>query len=182
MKLVNTEKSAFRMFETFHDRPHKRQHKFSFGWPKTMQEIGRAEAQMYRSNKWKSNPKEFEDYKHIAEGPQYCYAVPGFLLDYQTSEPLKVYGPKISLDDQMPEHVTILAPLIGVQVQLYDSRGRLPAEDKNLFEVVVPKGMLAGSRFPDTDEAFLVVYTREEGVHMIIVGDKLDIEKDGIVG
>lgn len=182
MKTVPTEASARKMFEDFHDRPSRRRVPFNFSWPKAYQEVGRAEAQMYRSNKWKKNPREFEDYKHIAEGPQHCYVVSGFLRDYETNKPLKVYGPKIFLDEKMPEHVTILAPLIGVQLQLYDASGKLPRGEERLYEIVVGNGMLAGARFPETDEAFLVVYTKEGGVHMLITGEELDVERDGIVG
>jgi hypothetical protein len=42
--------------------------------------------------------------------------------------------------------------------------------------------MLGGARFPDNDEAFLFVYTKKGGVHMIITGKELEIEKDGITG
>lgn len=181
MKTVNTEQEARQMFEVFHDKPSRRRVAFDFGWPRTFQEIGTAKAQMYRSNKWKKNPREWEDYKHIAEAPQYCYAVPGFIRDYETNDPLKIYGPQMRIDEEMPQHITILAPLIGVQVHLYDSKGKL-RRDENLYEIMVPHGMLAGAKFPETDEPFLLVYTKAEGVHMLIMGEQLDIEKDGIVG
>lgn len=181
MKTVDTELEASEMFEDFYARPSKRRVNFDFGWPRRYQEVGVAQAQMYRSNKWKKNLKEFEDYKHVAEGEQHCYVVPGFLRDYETNKPLKTYGPMIELDEEMPQHITILAPLIGVQVQLYDRRGKIQ-KGENLYEIVVPHGMLAGGRFPRTEEAFLVVYTKSEGVHMIITGEELDIERDGIVG
>ena len=181
MAAGDQERTARKMFEDFHDKPSRRRVKFNFGWPKVFQEVGTAEAQMYRSNKWQKNARDFEDYKHIAEGPQSCFVVPGFLRDMRSNEPLKVNGDEVEFEGPMPEFITILAPLIGVQVHLYDSRGRL-VEDENLYEVVVPHGMLAGARFPESDEAFLVVYTKREGVCMIITGDELDVEKDGIVG
>jgi hypothetical protein len=182
MKTVNTEPQARRMFETFHDKASRRRVSFDFGWPTTFQEIGQAKAQIYRSNKWKKNPREYEDYKHIAESSQTCYAVPGFLRDFETNEPLDVQGELVDLDEQMPEHITILAPLLGIQVKFYDERGKLPQGDRNMYEIMVPNGMLGGANFPETDQPFLVVYTKQGGVHMIIVGEKLDIEKDGIVG
>jgi len=172
---------ARKMFEDFHDKPSRRRVKFDFGWPRTLQEVGKAQAQMYRSNKWKKDPKEYEDYKHIAEGPQNCYIVPGFLRDLH-NKPLKTYGDTYDFPPPMPTHVTILAPLIGIQVKLYDESGKLPKGDKNLYEIVVSHGMLAGARFPDNDETFLLVYTKLGGVHMIITGTELDVEKDGIVG
>ena len=81
----------------------------------------------------------------------------------------------------MPSHFSILASLIGIQVHLFDEKGQL-VKDENLYEITVGHGMLAGANFPDTGEPFLVVYTRTEGVHMIITGTELDVEKDGIVG
>lgn len=181
-RLVDTHESAKDMFETFHAKGSRRQVKFGFNWPRQMQEVGRAVAQLYRSNKWKMNPREFEDYKHIAEAPQRLYVVPGFLQDAEQGGPLKVYGPKVSLDGEMPKHFSILATLIGVQARLYDQGGKLPRGESGLFEIVVKHGMLGGARFPDNDEPFLFVYTKQGGVHMMITGTQLDIEKDGIVG
>lgn len=177
-----SENTAIEMFETFHDRPFKKRVKFNFGWPSRFEEIGSAHAQMYRSNKWKKKSTDFEDYKHIAEGPQRCFAIPGFLREAKSNKAIKTYGEEFEFPEPMPTHITILGKLIGVQVRLFDESGKLPRGDKNLFEVTVPFGMLAGARFPDNDEAFLVVYTQNEGVCMLIVGKELDIEKDGIVG
>lgn len=181
MAVTDSESEAIELFETFHDRPFKRRIRFNFGWPKTFEEIGSAHAQMYRSNKWKKSPKDYEDYKHVAEGPQRCFAVPGFLRD-ASNKPIKTHGQTYGLPEPMPTHITVLGKLIGVQIRLFDKGGRLPKGDKNLYEVTVPFGMLAAAKFPDEDEKFLIVYTQNEGVCMLIVGDELDIEKDGIVG
>jgi hypothetical protein len=182
MTLVDTEPQARRMFEEFHAKPSKRRVSYGFSWPSTVQEVGRAVSQLYRSNKWKMNPRDFEDYKHIAEAPQYCYAVPGFLRDSTGKKPLQVYGEKVGVPADMPKHFTILAPLIGIQIRLYDKGGKLPKGDNGLYEIAVPHGLLGGARFPDNEEAFLLVYTRQGGVHMLITGKELDVEKDGIVG
>jgi hypothetical protein len=182
MDVKDTEPEARKMFQSFHAKPSKRRIEFDFGWPSEVQEIGQAKAQMYRSNKWQSNPKETEDYKHIAEAPQQCFVVPGFLRDFETNKPLAVYGEVFELDSPMPEHITILAPLIGIQVRLLDKRGRLSQGEEGLYEIVVPGGMLAGANDPKSGDPFLVVYTKKGGVHMIITGDKLNVEKDGIVG
>jgi hypothetical protein len=72
VKLQDTESKARRMFEDFNARGSKRRYEMGFGWPTQMQEVGQAKAQMYRSNKWKSDPKDYEDYKHIAESYQLC--------------------------------------------------------------------------------------------------------------
>lgn len=182
MKLVDTRDKAKDIFETFHAKESRRQVSFPFNWPRQMQEVGRAIAQLYRSNKWKMNPRDFEDYKHIAEAPQRLYVVPGFLQDAEDGGPLKVYGPKITLPEEMPKHFSILATLIGVQARLYEPNGKLPRGDNGLYEIAVKHGMLGAARFPDNDEPFLFVYTKQGGVHMLITGTELDIEKDGIVG
>lgn len=182
IEVVSTEKDALAMYERFHDKPSKRREKFEFDWPDSVQEIGEAKAQMYRSNKWKSDPKDFEDYKHIAEAFQLCYVTPGFLRDYSTGEQLQVNGPTLEVQGPMPQHFTILAPLIGIQVKLYDKAGKLPSKGENLYEVVVSRGMLAGAKHPKTGDNFLFVYTKTHGIGMIITGEELAVEKDGIVG
>lgn len=181
-RLVDTEPEARRMYETFHSRESRRRVKFNFTWPNKMQEAGRVMSELYRSNKWKMDLRDFEDYKHVVEAPQYCYMSPGFLRDASGKKAIPLYGEMVDLEDEMPKHFTILAPLIGIQVRLYDEDGRLPRGDNNLFEIAVPHGMLGGARFPGSEEAFLFVYTKRGGVHMLITGDKLDVEKDGIVG
>jgi hypothetical protein len=181
-RLIDTEDTARDMFETFKAKGSRKQHRFPFTWPSKMQEVGQAIAQLYRSNKWQSNPKHHEDYKHIAEAPQFCYVTPGFLRNADDNSPLKVYGKKVDLPEEMPKHFAILAALIGVQIRLYGPDGRLQRGDAGLYEISVAQGMLGGARFPDNDEAFLFVYTKKGGVHMIITGKELEIEKDGITG
>lgn len=182
IEIIDTEKDAVSMYERFHDKASKRRQKFDFTWPTSVQEIGEAKAQMYRSNKWKRNPQEFEDYKHIAEAFQLCYVTPGFLRDYSTGKAMPVHGPTLEVQGPMPQHFTILAPLIGIQVKLYDKGGKLPKGDENLYEVVVPRGMLAGAKHPKTGDNFLFVYTKAHGIGMLITGEELAVEKDGIVG
>jgi len=182
VELVDTQSGAQEMFQTFHARPSKRKVSMDFGWPDRVQRIGSAQAQMYRSNKWKMNPSDFEDYKHIAEAPQTCYAVPGFLRDFSSGEALKTYGPEMDIEGPMPQHFTVLAPLIGIQLRLNDKSGRIPRGDKNLYEVRVDRGFLGGATCVQTGATFLLVYSKSGGVGMIITGDELDIEKDGIVG
>lgn len=179
--IVDTDQDAQEIFEKFHDKPSKKHVKMNFSWPTELQEIGEAKAQMYRSNKWKTNPKDTEDYKHIAESYQRCYVVPGFLRDYSTGKKMSVHGPFLDVQGPMPKHFTILAPLIGIQVRLYGKSGK-PSGSDDLYEVVVQNGMLGGAKHPDTGEVFLFVYTKDHGIGMLITGDELGIEKDGIVG
>lgn len=182
MKVRDTEEQAVSMFRTFYDRNPTKRISMNFSWPKEMQEVGQARAQMYRSNKWKKDLEEYEDYKHIAEGYQVCYVVPGFLRKFgDPKKKVKVHGDLVDLPEEMPKYFTVLAPLIGMQIHMYDKDGSIvPGE--NLYEVTIDQAFLGGARFPDNDEAFLFVYTEKGGVHMIITGEILEVEKDGIVG
>jgi len=99
----------------------------------------------------------------------------------------------------MPKHFARLAKFIGVQVNLYAGwsgrNPRLGRSAEDLLEVRVSRGYLGGARVPDEadfsypeiglepGEPFLFVYTLEEsGVHALVTGKDLDIEKDGITG
>jgi len=179
---LQTEKRAEEMFERFHDRPPRRRVPMQFGWPSKLQEIGQGRAIMYRSNKWQSNLRKFEDYKHVAEAWNTIYVEPGFLRDWwRPAKKLIVYGPAVKLLPPLPEHFAILAPLLGVQVRLYDKDLEITKGDERLYEVSVARGMLGGTEHPKTGEAMLFVYSKA-GIHMLITGPKLAVEKDGIAG
>lgn len=187
VRVIDTSKRAEKMFRTFNDRAHRKHQPMKFGWPKSMQEIGAGNAEMYTSNKWKKNLSEYEDYKHVAEGPRVVMAERNFLRHWgKPAERIEVFGPMVEFDQPMPQHYAALAPLIGVQVRLYrkNKKGELylPKGDEALFEITIAHAMLGGAEHPKTKEPFLFVYTASGGVHMMLTGPKLDIEKDGIVG
>ncbi len=172
-EVVDTSKYAEEIFRKFHDKKHRKHTDLPFSWPERLQEIGEGRSVMYRSNKWKLDPKEYEDYKHIAESPNMVYAEPDFIRDWaDPRKKIHVSGELLRLEGPMPKHVGVLAPLLGVQVQI----------GQDHYEITVPHGMLAGAEHPSTHEKFLVVYTPRGGVHMIVTGKELGIEKDGIVG
>lgn len=182
-RLVDTSLQAEDTFRTFMARDHKRHVPMRFSWPKQMQEIGVGKAVMYHSNKWKRNAKEFEDYKHIAEAEQAVYAAPGFLRDWHNPrQKLEVHGPMVTFEEPMPQHFAVLAPLLGVQVRLAGPNGAPMPGDEGLYEIIVKHGMLGAATHPETEEPFVFVYTTTGGVHMLLTGKDLDIEKDGIVG
>lgn len=173
VEVVDTSRHAESMFNKFHDKKHRKHTELPFTWPEKIQEVGEGRSVMYRSNKWKLDPEEYEDYKHLAESPNMVYAEPGFLREW--SDPRRrigVSGPMVNLQSPMPRHVAVLASLLGVQVKI----------GSDYYEVTVPHGMLAGGEHPKTNEKFLVIYTKNGGVHMIITGKELDVERDGIVG
>lgn len=174
--------TARKLRETFMDRPPARESAVPWEWPRSLQEVGLGEAITYSSDKWKQRG-EHEDYKHVAEGPQRVWVRPGFLVLYaRRRTPLKVVGPHVELTE-MPDSFAVLADATSVQLRLYtgtNKRHVVPNPDDNLWQVNLASTKLGGARFRDGD-AFLVLYTRA-GVDMMIVGEKLDILKDGIVG
>ncbi len=187
LRVVETKDVAKSTFRTFYDRPSEREIPFEFGWPEKMQEVGVGRAEMYTSNKWMKRRGEFDDYKHVAEGSRTVYVRPGFLVeDRRPFRPLRAHGPMCAFDEPMPKHFAQLGKLLGVQIRLYgkDESGELyvPDGDENLVEVHVARGILGAAKHPATKETFLFVFTKEDGVSMILTGGKLSIEKDGIAG
>ena len=174
--------TARKLRETFMDRPPARESIVPWEWPSTLQEVGIGEAITYSSDKWKQRGQN-EDYKHVAEGKQRVWVRPGYLVLYESpSTRLKVVGPRQQLR-HMPDSFAVLADATSVQLRLYtgtNKRHIVPNPDSNLWQVNLSRTKLGGARFRNGD-AFLVLYTRE-GVDMMIVGEKLDILKDGIVG
>jgi len=172
------------MRETFVDRAPSRETIVPWQWPKTMQEIGRWEAVMYTSDKWQKQLGKMEDYKHIIESNQgWILARRDFLREYGApSRRIPVCGPLIDLGE-MPSAFAVLADILGVQIRLYDSdEADFPEdEDAGFYQVTISGAKLGGGRFPDTGETFLIVYTRG-GVDLLLMSEKLDVLKDGIVG
>jgi hypothetical protein len=178
--MSNAREKAIEVFETFHARPFAREVKCSFEWPDKLQNIGEAKAQMYRSNKWKMDKKQFEEYKHNVESKQICYATPGFLCDWdRPSSGIKTYGPMVELPKDLPDHFTILGDLIGLQIKLNGPDGKLPRGDKNFFEVVIARAKLGTANYKG--KTVLFAYTKA-GIHVLIMGTSLRISRDGIQG
>lgn len=186
LQVVDTKDQAVGMYRTFMARNPTREVEMPWTWPTEMQEVGVGQAEMYRSNKWKKDLENWEDYKHVAESPRLTYCRPGFLRDWNNPRKhLEVVGPMVKFDEPMPRHFTILAPLLGVQLHLFDENEKgdiyLP-KDENIYEVRMDRGMLGGAIHPKSKEPFLFVYTEKGGVHMLITGNRLQIKRDGIVG
>jgi len=189
MRVVHTRNEAEKMFRTFYDRQPRRATELPFGWPTEMQEIGEGKAEIYRSNKWKKNLSEFDDYKHVVESTRTVYATPGFLREWGSPHrEIPVVGPMVTFEEPMPKEFTRLAPLLGVQMRLYaeDENGDIylpkgSGEKGGLYEVTVARAYLGGARHPETKETFLFVYDGR-GVHIILTGKNLTVEKDGIAG
>ncbi len=187
VEVVPTEDEARKIRETFMARPAKRKRTFSWAWPHDWAHIGRCLAVMYSSDKWKAD-KEFEDYKHIAEAPQEFLLAPDVDIRIMGSRgKRRLDSVSVSLIEPMPADIADLAPLLGVQVQLFASvdrkgRGKLGRTNDDLFELEPSRAMLGGARHPRTGAAFLVVYNASRGPIALVTGRELDIERDGVVG
>jgi hypothetical protein len=189
VRVVDTKAEAKKTFETFHERPSRRSLTFNFGWPMSMQEVGEGKAEMYRSNKWKKDLKEYEEYKHVVEGTRTVYMAPGFLREWGSPRtPIEVCGPMVKFDEPMPKHFSRLGPLLGLQVRLFQCEddgepfiANGSGTDGDLYEITVARAFLGGAEHPETKEKFLFVYDAR-GVHVLLTGGELGIEKDGIVG
>jgi hypothetical protein len=172
---------AKRIRETFMDRPARKVEHMGWSWPSSMREVGECVAVMYSSDKWQ-DIGDYADYKHVAEGPQLVCVKDGFLLD-EDGEELDVCGPRVELNGNMPTSIATLAPIIGIQIRLYEPHGkghRLP-KDGSLYHVGVRRAKIGAARHPDTGEVFLCVFSKDD-VAAIITGRHLDVLKDGIVG
>lgn len=178
LDIADTEAEARRMREVFMARPAKRAHKLGWGWPPEMQHVGRCLAVMYTSDKW-HDEGAYDDYKHIAEAPQDILLAADFWLK-NGSASVKKHGAAVHLREPMPSHIAVLAPLLGLQIQLFDGSGKLGRSGDRLLEVDVSRATLGGAHHP-SGEPFLLIY-RSGGPIAIITGRELDVEKDGIVG
>lgn len=186
-RVIDTRDQAREMFTVFHARDPAREVEMRWSWPRRMREAGVGETEMYSSNKWKHNLAEREDYKHVAEGARLTYILPGWMRDWGNPRaPIQLHGELVTFHAPMPKHFAILGRLKGVQLRLFakDQSGKvyLPKGDDNLYEVRVKHGMLGGARHPKTGEAFVFVYTPDDGVTMIMTGSELEVGKDGIAG
>lgn len=167
--------SAVKIREDFYDKPHSRQQRVSWNWPTKMLEVGDCQAILYTSNKWQKDGRMI-DYKHIKEGRQKLLLHPNSVL---TGDAKKMYGPTISLDDEFPDSFAVLAKSMGIQAQLYTD-----ASCKKLgpfVDLKFSQCKIGAGKFTSDGATFVFVYD-SKGVIAVVIGDKLDVIKDGIVG
>ena len=183
-RIVDAQDDARELRETFMDRGMRRVNHFDWEWPDRLCEVGTCLAVMYSSDKWRK-PGKYVDYKHVSEGPQLLYAKPDFIVD-EDGQPMRVPGPVVELGGELPDTIALLAPILGIQCQLYqpDMSGGyyLPNGDEGIYELAIPRAKLGAVRDPRSGKAYLVVFTDREGVLCLVTGDELDVMKDGIVG
>jgi len=182
--LVNASdyQSAKRIRETFVDRKMEKEVPIHWSWPRKLYCVGQSEAVQYSSDKWKKRG-DFQDYKHVAEGPQRLYVRDGFIRDHSSRKPLPFPCEEVVLPRRMPTAIAELAPILGLQYQPYaecedDEELVLSGE---FYGVDIARAYIGAAVYPESRETFLIVYTRSE-LCAIITGDILNVEKDGIVG
>jgi hypothetical protein len=182
--------------ETFKDRPPEFEEDFEHEWPSELQHVGDSIGVAYRSDKWKPKDERrrraYEDYCHLAESRNRLFwpSDTDFTVNGQRVD---VPGPTVSFESvPMPDTFSILGLFLELRYRVHvggtDSRPVLGKGDDGVVVTKVRHGMLGGGKIrwskvsDQKDQPFLFVYTRSQGVLMLIVGDELDIEKDGIVG
>lgn len=193
--------------ETFAARPAEMRHEVSFGWPAVLQNVGDSLSVAYASDKWEKKKKDgsrfVELYKHLAESRNRALVLPDLLRDEDAmDQSVETIGPLVSLETvPMPQHFAVLGLFEEASFQLYtagsDASPRFGrGQDDGIVRVEVRHGMLGASKMrwnevepyraqrhrEDFDQPFLFVYTESDGVMMIIIGEQLDVTRDGIVG
>jgi len=188
---------ATRIRRTFTKKEPRQLREQTWTWPDRLRHVGESMAVAYASDKWKRDG-DFELYKHLAESRNDAWIAPSFEL-VSLSDPGKpwpVYGPEKDLTRvQMPEHFALLGHFEALNLRLHDAsfepNGRgVAREDRGVVQVTIRHAMLGGGVMVTAEgdrRPFLVVYSEatpssDGELHLLVVGDKLDIEADGIVG
>lgn len=200
VRVVDTREIAIAYRETFHQKKVKTERELPFTWPSSMQRVGDSMAIAYDSDKWKQDG-DYELYKHIAESRNRAYVRKGFLHSYtHQRETWPVIGPMKSFADiPMPKHFALLDYFEEAHFVLYtggtNARPTFSrVRDEGVVKVQCGHALIGASKIRWSlldsrapDQPILFVYTEPKrgdpgGVHFIIAGDELDVEKDGIVG
>lgn len=174
--------SAKKIREAFVDKAYEKEVPIHWKWPRHLYYVGQNEAVSYTSDKWKPRGS-YEDYKHVAEGPQRLFVKDGFLIDHSSRKPCDFPCEKVTLPARMPTAIAELAKILGLQFQPFQEDrddGRLVLSGK-YCGIDIARAYVGAAVYPTSGETFLVVYTRDE-LCAIITGDILGVEKDGIVG
>ena len=172
--MVKSIDRSIKIREDFHDKPHSRQQQVRWAWPEEMIEVGDCEAILYTSNKWQKDGKQI-DYKHVKEGAQKLLLRPDIAL---TGDADEMFGPEIDLTGEFPDSFAVLAKSISIQARLYsDDSGK---KFGDYVDMKFSGSTLGAGKFDDGG-TFCFVYD-STGVLAVVIGEKLDVLKDGIVG
>lgn len=165
---------SIKIREAFYDKPHSRKQKVSWTWPEEMVEVGDCEAILYTSNKWQKDGKMI-DYKHVKEGEQKLLLRPDIAF---TGDADEMFGPIVDLVGEFPDSFAVLATTMGIQARLYSNDEGTKYGD--YVDLKFSKSTLGAGKFDD-GATFCFVYDHS-GVLAVVIGAKLDVIKDGIVG
>lgn len=193
VRIYDAESTAISIRERFTAKKISNKINFPFSWPNQLQHVGDSISVAYSSDKWKEEG-DLELYKHIAESRNSCLIRKGLLRDRK--DPGKAWdtiGPMVSFEHTpMPKHFALLAFFEELDLRLFTEGTNSDPEfgpgETGHVQVVVGHAYLGGSKIlwsktsNKSDQPFLFVYTEKEGPLIIIVGDELDIESEGIVG
>lgn len=195
VRVYDAEELAVNMQETFVSRKVTKRTEFPWKWTQRMQQVGESLAVAYSSNKWQATLDDWVLYKHLAESRNHCFAAPGIMHDLnRPGRSWPVNGPTVDFGDvPMPNAFGELCEFERLDLQLYTRRDRnggwnVGSADEGVVEVSVPRAYLGGSmiRWSEVgagkDQPFLVVYTKTGGPMFLIVGEKLEVRTEGIVG
>ena len=159
-------------------------------WSPTYTAIGRGAGLGYTSDKWREK-SDFQDYKHIAEGPQVIWAsravTSGSSIERNLDGEPWAFEPP---DWVLPEVGAELAPALFVEVELY---GTPTHRDEGYRRILLPQAMLFGgyARRPGSDpdsrrasdyRCFLAVGCKAGGLAILITGSKLSVGRNGVEG
>jgi hypothetical protein len=190
VRLYDAKEEAAKIRRTFTDKPVKGDRTMSFGWPEIWQHVGDSLAVAYASDKWKKDG-DYELYKHLAESRNRALCRPEFLVDHHNpTGRWPTLGPMVSFRTMvMPRHFAVLGYFEEADLCLHtlgtDRHPEFgPGKNDGVVQVKVKHAKLGASKLRkgSSERPFLFVYTDDGGPLMFIVGDELDIEKDGIVG
>lgn len=187
---------ARKMRETFVDRAVERKLPYGWDWPTHLQNIGDSLAVAYASDKWEprkaDGKRKVELYKHLAESRNRCLAQPGLLYDYyERDQAWPVRGPMVDFTEgiEMPDTFAMLGLFEELCIKLYtkgtNANPRFEGGDAGVVHTKLRHAFLGGGMMRLSGERFrpfVFAFQKKEGVQFIVVGDELDIEKDGIVG
>lgn len=192
-RIYEANEVATEYVEKFHARPVREKREYEFSWPSRLQFVGESLAVAYASDKWKDKG-DYELYKHLAESPNRAYVQPGLLRDWDSESPLKTIGPMVSFAKcPLPAQFALLGFFEEANFRLHvGGTNKAPKfgkhEDDGCVAVSIGNAMLGASkiRWSQTsdreDQPFLFVFTKSEGPLILITGEELDVEPDGIVG
>ena len=179
--------------EVFTAKPLKKDRQYSFSWPSIWQHVGDCLAVAYASDKWKKDG-DFELYKHLAESHNRALVLPNFLVMHNDPRrPIGTIGPMVSLaGTPMPKHFALLGYFEEADLRLHsagtDEHPEFGEGNDGVVQVRVKHAYVGASKIlwskdgERKDQPFLTVFTESGGPLILIVGDELDVEKDGIVG